>query len=43
MTENGTEYQADKVILTFSIGLIRSNAISFNPPLPEKNQCTIRL
>jgi len=35
-TENGTEYQADKVILTVSIGVLRSNVISFNPPLPEK-------
>ena len=36
MTENGTEYQADKVIKIVSIGVLRSNAIPFNPPLPEK-------
>jgi len=36
-TENGMEYQADKVILTVSVGVLKSNAISFNPPLsPEK-------
>jgi monoamine oxidase len=35
-TENGTEYQADKVILTVSVGVLRSNAITFNPPLPTK-------
>lgn len=34
-TENGTEYQADKVILTVSLGVLKSNAISFNPSLPE--------
>ena len=35
-TENGTEYQADKVILTVSVGVLRSNAITFIPPLPTK-------
>jgi len=35
-TENGTEYQADKVILTVSVGVLRSNVITFNPPLPTK-------
>ena len=34
-TENGTEYQADKVIITVSLGVLKSNAISFNPSLPE--------
>jgi len=29
-TENGTEYQADKVIITVSLGVLKSNAISFN-------------
>ena len=34
-TENGTEYQVDKVILTVSLGVLKSNAISFIPSLPE--------
>ena len=42
MTENGTEYQADKVIKIVSIGVLRSNAITFNPPLPEKNITDIK-
>ncbi len=33
-TENGTEYLADKVILTVPVGLLRSNAIIFNPSIP---------
>tara|TARA_B110000971_G_scaffold96367_1_gene99090 strand:- start:681 stop:1802 length:1122 start_codon:yes stop_codon:yes gene_type:complete len=33
-TENGTEYQAEKVILTVSVGVLRSNVITFNPSLP---------
>jgi monoamine oxidase len=41
-TENGTEYQADKVILTVSIGVLRSNAITFNPPLPAKKITAIQ-
>ena len=35
-TENGREYQADKVILTVSLGVLKSNAITFIPPLPAK-------
>ncbi len=42
MTENGTEYQADKVIKIVSIGVLRSNAITFNPPLPEKKITDIK-
>ena len=42
MTENGTEYQADKVIKIVSIGVLRSNAITFNPPLPAKNITDIK-
>ncbi|MEJ6685687.1 MAG: FAD-dependent oxidoreductase [Crocinitomicaceae bacterium] len=37
-TENGTEYHAEKVILTVSLGVLKSNAITFTPSLPaEKN------
>ncbi|MGB1247369.1 MAG: flavin monoamine oxidase family protein [Chitinophagales bacterium] len=32
-TEDGTEYKADKVILTVSVGVLKSNAITFNPSL----------
>jgi monoamine oxidase len=41
-TENGTEYQADKVILTVSVGVLRSNTITFNPPLPIKKNTAIQ-
>jgi monoamine oxidase len=35
-TDNGTEYIADKVILTVSVGVLKSNAITFNPPLTNE-------
>ncbi|MDA9952526.1 FAD-dependent oxidoreductase [Chitinophagales bacterium] len=35
-TENGTEYQTDKVIVTVSLGVLKSNAITFNPSLPAE-------
>ena len=41
-TDNGTEYQAGKVILTVSIGVLRSNAINFNPPLPAEKITAIQ-
>ncbi|MFQ3352384.1 MAG: monoamine oxidase [Candidatus Marivariicella framensis] len=41
-TENGTEYQADKVILTVSVGVLKSNAISFNPPLSLEKTTAIQ-
>ena len=41
-TENGTEYQADKVILTISVGVLKSNAISFNPPLSLEKTTAIQ-
>ncbi|MGK0391060.1 MAG: monoamine oxidase [Maribacter sp.] len=41
-TENGTEYQADKVILTISVGVLRSNAITFNPSLPAEKIAAIQ-
>jgi predicted NAD/FAD-dependent oxidoreductase len=40
-TENGTEYQANKVILTVSVGVLRSNAITFNPALPAEKIAAI--
>ena len=42
-TENGMEYKADKVILTVSIGVLRSNAITFNPPLPAKKSLLFKI
>ena len=41
-TENGMEYQADKVILTVSVGVLKSNAISFNPPLSLEKTTAIQ-
>ena len=41
-TENGTEYQADKVILTVSVGVLKSNAITFNPALPAAKMAAIQ-
>ena len=35
-TEDGTEYEADKVILTVSVGALKSNAITFIPSLPSE-------
>ena len=42
MTENGTEYQADKVIKIVSIGVLRSNAITFNLHYPKKKITSIK-
>jgi|TARA_B110000879_G_scaffold111516_1_gene149140 monoamine oxidase len=41
-TDNGTQYQANKVILTVSIGVLRSNGITFVPPLPEEKIIAIQ-
>ena len=41
-TNNGTEYQADKVILTVSVGVLKSNAITFNPSLPSEKITSIQ-
>ena len=41
-TENGTEYQADKVILTVSVGVLKSNAITFIPSLPTEKIAAIQ-
>ena len=35
-TEDGIIYEADKVILTVSVGVLKSNAITFNPSLPAE-------
>lgn len=35
-TENGMEYTADKVILTVSLGVLKSNSITFIPALPTQ-------
>ena len=34
-TDNGETYMADYVIVTFSLGVLQSNAITFKPALPE--------
>ena len=41
-TDNGTEYLADKVILTVSVGVLKSNAITFNPSLPSEKITAIQ-
>lgn len=33
-TEDGSEYEANYVIVSASIGVLQSNLISFQPPLP---------
>ena len=35
-TDEGVEYFADKVISTVSVGVLRSNGIVFEPPMPEE-------
>ena len=37
------EYKADKVILTVSVGVLKSNAITFNPPLPQEKITAIKM
>jgi polyamine oxidase len=34
-TEDGSIYEADFVILTFSLGVLQSEKVLFNPPLPK--------
>ena len=41
-TENGTEYEAEKVILTVSVGVLKSNTITFIPALPAKKNTAIQ-
>jgi monoamine oxidase len=41
-TENGMKYEADKVILTVSVGVLKSNAITFIPALPGKKNTAIQ-
>ena len=41
-TDNGTEYQAEKVILTVSLGVLKSNVITFNPSLPAEKITAIQ-
>jgi len=40
-TDNGMEYNADKVILTVSLGVLKSNAITFVPALPDEKTAAI--
>ena len=41
ITDNNQEYLADKVILTVSVGVLKSNAITFTPALSQKKQDAI--
>jgi monoamine oxidase len=41
ITENNEIFEADKVILTVSIGVLQANLIAFAPPLPETKQAAI--
>ena len=34
-TEDGTRYTGDYALVTFSIGVLQSGAVKFNPPLPQ--------
>lgn len=36
MTEDGCVFQANYMILSVSIGVLQSNLIAFNPPLPVR-------
>ena len=36
MTEDGCVYEANYVILSVSIGVLQSDLIAFNPPLPVR-------
>ena len=40
-TEDGTEYLADKVISTVSVGVLKSNFINFIPALPAAQKAAI--
>ncbi|MDC1022285.1 FAD-dependent oxidoreductase [Schleiferiaceae bacterium] len=39
--KNGEEYVADKVLVTVSIGVLKSNMITFNPALSNKKERAI--
>lgn len=36
ITEDGCVYQADYLILSVSIGVLQSDLIAFNPPMPVR-------
>ncbi len=40
-TKNGDRYEADRVLVTVSIGVLKSNMINFKPVLNEKKKQTI--
>lgn len=40
-TENGETYEADKVLVTVSIGVLKSKRITFSPPLNPKKEKAI--
>ena len=37
-TSNGDKYKADKVLVTVSIGVLKSNMIAFNPEIGAKKK-----
>jgi monoamine oxidase len=41
ISENNEIFEADKVILTVSVGVLQANLIEFDPPLPEAKQTAI--
>ncbi len=41
MTADGTEYEADQVVITLPLGVLRANKVAFSPPLPDAKQNAI--
>lgn len=41
-TISGKKFQSKKVVITCSLGVLKSNKIQFNPPLPSKKQQAIK-
>lgn len=41
-TANGEVIDADKVVVTLPLGVLKSNQVSFSPPLPSQKQDAIR-
>ncbi|KAI5709102.1 hypothetical protein M8J76_010176 [Diaphorina citri] len=39
---DGTQYSADRILITVSLGVLKSNLITFVPPLPPKNLNAIK-
>lgn len=41
-TQNGQEFVADRVVITLPLGVLKSNQVRFNPPLPTNKQTAIQ-